>query len=392
MSYASDPTMTTVLLQGEPLDGLISESLSAGYAQVVDEEAFRFAEAMKGTLIRRPDRPWAVRQALAALLLYDDVLIDVDQAWFGAVGVDALLKEELVRILPESSSPYARAMGKRRWEEPVFTALGFYRPLLLPRLYRLLKSSGTFEVLDRVCEDGGAKPTYNIRRRFTEALYDFVENGQDLERMKEARSLGAALFLPWCASRAFIREPEDMNRIYVQLVRSLVLDCHYLDYSARTQIFVVGDYRARARTRQLVPQVETQRLESYGLYRLAGRKLGLPLPRLASIEDVLRLREEPTIRRLRQRLDAFGKALQTRNGDELELAIQEIQDANASLRRTRRPHRWAQLATYLSLPVAVGELWLGLPVVGPTLAAIGFGAQTVVGLRELRHDWVLFGR
>jgi hypothetical protein len=137
----------------------------------------------------------------------------------------------------------------------------------------------------------------------------------------------------------------------------------------------------------------TNTADTIRLYRVFLQNAGL-LPTPETFEDVLRLREDPNLRSLREVLAEWTATPDAERGDNLITGrIQkDVALASRSLRPLGALARVGRLIGYVSLPVAVAEflthggaIGLALAPVGPAIDAYRFG-------RERRAGWVRFGR
>jgi len=128
----------------------------------------------------------------------------------------------------------------------------------------------------------------------------------------------------------------------------------------------------------------------YKAYKVYLDEISL-VPKVRTIEDVIRLRKDKRIVEFREALTNWG--LEIREGDpKTEKRMrEEIQKANEELKKIGEFQKIGKWVTYISLPISIAGAFSGYSL-GLTLIPISVGARILSDLHERKYRWLLFGR
>lgn len=382
-----------MVLADGPLRALVRLAISDGFAKVTDGDAFAAMDAVNATL-SPPAQGSRVEDVLNALLMYDTAVLDLRSSWGDTVDLAPLEREGLVSRLPGQPWDYMTAFSDYDPDHPATLALQYLRPLLEPRLHRMLSAIGLKALLEPVLKGRRAQLTRYHQRRFAQSLYELYVHCLDVPSIA-TNTRSAQLVRQWASYVLSRDERGDERDPYVVLL-SGALDkyCWHFDQAAMGGIPLLSDLGSSTYTTLTDSTIRKAEglASSYRLFRLVWKEHGVLLPRLIGIADLLRLRDAPRLRRFRSAVQQFTEGLRSSDIDNLDAMRQQVEHALKHLSSLAPYSRLARATTYLSLPVAAVENWRPLPVIGPTLAVVGAAAQGVIDARALRHDWVMFGQ
>lgn len=131
--------------------------------------------------------------------------------------------------------------------------------------------------------------------------------------------------------------------------------------------------------------------ESYRILRLSLNEAIGELPKLKTIEDVLRLKDERErdIVRLREVVGEVETALRAGKENALTVAAREIRMAANDLNRGTSSVMISKWSTYLCLPIAAVEMYMGLPPVASiTTAAVGTACTMSDDQNAAKNGWI----
>ena len=115
-------------------------------------------------------------------------------------------------------------------------------------------------------------------------------------------------------------------------------------------------------------------------------------PRLRCLEDFLRIRETPSVKRWREVMHEFHREMRSGNQDGILKLKKEFSLASSDLGRAAKLEQSSGWATVLSVPVAVVEALVGLPpIAGITVAVLGSAFSVSASRRRLMNSWVALG-
>jgi hypothetical protein len=117
----------------------------------------------------------------------------------------------------------------------------------------------------------------------------------------------------------------------------------------------------------------------------------LLVPRIASFDDVLRLREDRRIDAFRKRIFAFAKLLQAGDVSSEDRLKKEIEESNEAVRSLGKYRRASTFMVGISVPVAVASFLAHAPL-GLITAPIGVSLFTYQQLKTKKNEWILLGR
>lgn len=132
-------------------------------------------------------------------------------------------------------------------------------------------------------------------------------------------------------------------------------------------------------------------MDSYQILRLSVEALIGTLPRLQSLEDVLRLKDkrQRDIQRLRSVLNEIEHALREGKRQALNKAEREVRQASLELARGNTLDKVSKWTTYISLPVGIIEACFGFPpIAGLTLGFIGTATTLSADVAKAKNGWL----
>ena len=128
---------------------------------------------------------------------------------------------------------------------------------------------------------------------------------------------------------------------------------------------------------------------AYSVFRILLDEIKF-LPRLSSVEDVLRLKEDPCINNFRKTISIWSDAIN--EGDvrqEIEIR-KEMKHANEEFKKLKNYKKIGGWITYISLPFIIVDLLLGVPA-GSILTIVGSTVQFKADKLNKKNQWLLFG-
>lgn len=146
-----------------------------------------------------------------------------------------------------------------------------------------------------------------------------------------------------------------------------------------------------------VPEVETnwniQGLNTQAKIAVAiYMKETLLIPKIDTIEDVLRLRDDPHIRYFREKIFAWARKLQNGEFGTQEAIRREIREANEAIRGLGKWRTISAWTTYISIGLDIFSLFLSLPVTLLTTTPLGLTLDYITRRKESQYRWLLLGR
>lgn len=159
-----------------------------------------------------------------------------------------------------------------------------------------------------------------------------------------------------------------------------------LDFSAKYGVPVKSSNRMVDRSELLM---NVNREYSYRVYQVMLEEVQY-LPRVESLEDVMRLRNNKFIHQFKQVVEHWSMVI--REGDwKRELRVrQEIRKANLELKKIEEHEKINGFVTYLALPFIVFDLFIGFPT-GSILTAISGAYQFKIDKIKRKQEWLMIG-
>jgi hypothetical protein len=118
----------------------------------------------------------------------------------------------------------------------------------------------------------------------------------------------------------------------------------------------------------------------------------LSIPKIATLEDVLKLRNDQRIKFFRNKIFQWCEKLRAGNLGSEEEIRREIREANAAIEDIGKYKKVAMWMTFLSVPVGIVELLTGLPISLLTFTPLGVVIEIANLVKERQYRWLLFGR
>ena len=123
--------------------------------------------------------------------------------------------------------------------------------------------------------------------------------------------------------------------------------------------------------------------DALGLFQVASRSVLGVSPTVHSFEDVLRLREDRRIGKIRGLLSQYVKAVDESD----DRIVKEIESEIAASKRAIDRLKWRENPAYMFLVKPLSYV----PVIGQVVALINDGLDVIQHLRTRRHGWIYFG-
>jgi hypothetical protein len=135
-------------------------------------------------------------------------------------------------------------------------------------------------------------------------------------------------------------------------------------------------------------------LEAYQLVKIQFHDLRYPV--IESVEDVLRLRDDPHLRTYRLVIAEYSERLRQELESERSRIIsdfrKDIQSALKSLVVVKRWSKIVDLSFFISLPLVIIGALYGLPLSDILVVPLTSYAKIVAHQKRKELDWILFGR
>lgn len=133
------------------------------------------------------------------------------------------------------------------------------------------------------------------------------------------------------------------------------------------------------------------------VYRLVEVQFkNLRYPVIETIDDVLRLRDDPYLRNYREVIFGYSREIQAELEAErvhvLEHFKHDMELALSDLSKLRRWSRYLDITFYLSIPLAIVGALVGLPLSDILAIPVGGLAKVLSNKNRRKHGWLLFGR
>jgi hypothetical protein len=127
------------------------------------------------------------------------------------------------------------------------------------------------------------------------------------------------------------------------------------------------------------------------LLRLVANQLGR-LPRRLTLADSLELSRSPYTTALREQLSLWQGKLESGEFESLNDVQREVREAGAALQEVRTTKNVGRIATYLSVPISLLDVYLGsLTALGIGVGVLGLMSQLTADVAEQQLRWVMFG-
>jgi len=129
--------------------------------------------------------------------------------------------------------------------------------------------------------------------------------------------------------------------------------------------------------------------QSYQVYKIVLKDV-VGFPRIESIDDVLRLRDDSSLPKFRELVFEWAKILRSGDGRYAELLRKDIKKANEDLKKIKDWARTSALTIFLALPLLLIDSIFGTPL-GNILT--GVSAVYELRSRKLRREnqWIMLG-
>lgn len=365
-------TQPTGLILDEPYsNGLVAKAVQSGLGEITSESDYT-----RGILAKARN-PKVVQIALEMLLVYDKVYC---APWFDNVDYNPLMKLGLVEPAPTpwlslnvdvdfARSIKALLLAHMRKKGLKITAIQFDE--LLPEINDM--TMGAIVELAKQLQPAIEKIMRVTHDNTNDSEESFSPYAMFSEQIKAARKRTPAEI-------ALARGLQGSH----QHMKNLIEASRQLNVPTLTNI-----KRAPKLNRGLPPQVFDPKTEVAVANYLQESLL---LPRISSIEDVLRLRHDPHIHHFRAKIFEWSEKLQTGQLGTEEAIRREIRDANEAIKQLGKWKTASMWTTYISIPLDYLGFLLQLPLTSLITTPIGTFLETHNRLKERRYHWLLLGR
>jgi len=121
-------------------------------------------------------------------------------------------------------------------------------------------------------------------------------------------------------------------------------------------------------------------------------KEALLIPQIHTIEDVLRLRNDPNIHYFREKIFSWGDKLRNGEFGSEDTIRREIREANEAIKGLDQWKTISAWTTYISIGLDVLGLLLNLPLTLISTTPLGLTLDIAIKRKEKSYRWLLLGR
>ena len=342
-----------------------------------------------------PKRGAVSQRALKFLVLFDKVIIhDFSE---GAFRIPDLESDGVVQVIARGKPARPVEPLRTRWKR------GPLRnrrrpPASLLRSLRLLKEERSL-VIDRLLsvrsdwERSLAAALGVSRRGFLSAFFDYaiacVEGDQVVLRESLLNRLPDDMLVHWTKRLFDFRVEDDlMDEFTAKMVFAIAFADEVRIIQELSEQLAVGvateHYRSKYASRP--PHIDPRSIVNhFVVLRAALAEDRGALPRIRDIRHAVALRQDPSLRSLREILVEFNRSLQGGDANAVASARREVAIAKRAMARRYHWQRGLDWVTYLALPVGIAEVLTGAPPIAGTSLSV-LGATGAAPYRALSTD------
>ena len=384
---------TTVVLHGAYERAFLSKAIAEGYAKIdtsYPDDELQYEELAQWDYEMCYKHNPHKTAALQMFLLFDKViLVGTDP------GYDCSRMEDtgLIEALTWDEDPLL--WGRVTWDRATKEYAMFLKPIVLdyvvkynPAERRAVRSHGvqprTFysALYDRLFSDAVSENIRSILRDFESAFVQesYSSSKSYWDALGRSKEFATGIYRQWFAEMLRDGISRLMTMLELSVLKNAVLV--QSEFSMRGLDLDSGVWQKADRQRLM---------DSYQILRLSFERLIGTLPRLHSLEDVLRLKDKRRrdIRRLRSVLNNIEHELREGKRYALNKAEREVREASLELARGNTLQKVSKWTSYLSLPVGMIEACFGLPpVTGLALKFIGTATTLSADVAKAKNGWL----
>lgn len=360
-----------IILDEPYTNGLLAKALEAGHARIT------FQSDYTTSILKRAWNPAVGQKALEMLLLYDKAYV---ASWFDNTDAEPLIELGLLEFV------------ESRWNKATIDE--DYARSIKALLLADLRRKGvrlTLEQFDDLLPDVNAMYVGNImilaerlgpsiERIFGSSQHSSRKQGNEFSLVGEFRDQ---------VEVARRRTPEEFELAQkIQASHRHLRDL--LDASAALNVPIFSSIK---RVPPVKMQIDLERLEPNARIAVSiYMKESLAIPKIQTVDDVLRLRNDSRIKYFRAKIFEWCEKLRAGEFGSEEAIRTEIREANAAIKDLGKYRTIGMWVTFLSVPLGVAGFLLGMP---PSLAIttpLGVAFQIARIQKERQYRWLLFGR
>ncbi len=145
-----------------------------------------------------------------------------------------------------------------------------------------------------------------------------------------------------------------------------------------------------------LPSAKSPIIQGSYLYQLVQVQFShLRYPVIDTLDDILRLRDDPNLANYREVIFLYGRNLQEAlENERFEILKKFRRDIEKTLGDISRAHKWntyLDLTFYLSIPLAIVGVLTGLPLSDILTIPVGGAAKLASVRRKRKTGWLMFG-
>jgi len=126
--------------------------------------------------------------------------------------------------------------------------------------------------------------------------------------------------------------------------------------------------------------------EAYAIFRVGLVAEDLVAPTVETIDDVLRLREDPSILRFRNILGVWGQALHDGDKNIVKEVKEDIIKANKEMKKLPKIRKAREILNIVSIPMSF------LPIIGQIITGTVLATEYYESQKKKKYGWVTLGR
>jgi hypothetical protein len=363
-------TPSGIILDEPYTNGLLVKACEGGYAKITFQSDYIDNVRIKA---RNPE---VGQKALEMILLYDKAYVT---SWFDNTDTEQLIKLGLLEIIETK-------WNKRTIEEDYAQSI---KGLILADLDRKGVEL-SLERFDNLLPDVNSIYVGNIMT-MAERLMPSIEKifGSSQGNVESQRP---PFPLPekyrHSVDISQKRTPEDFQ-LAQQIQRS---HSHLRNLLTASSDMVVPIFSNIKKSPPIKVDLKTQDPKITRVALGILMKEALFVPKIQTVDDVLRLRDDSRIKYFRAKVFEWCEKLRSGQvGSEDEIR-QEIKDANSAIKDIGKYNTISMWATFLSAPAGIADFLLGIPFLSAITTFVGVSSTLTSVQKEHQHKWLLFGR
>jgi hypothetical protein len=372
MPKQNSPT-TGIILDQPYSNGLLAKAVQSGHAKIL------FDSGYTRDILAKARNPMVGQKALEMLLLYDKAYIS---DWFDNVDLEPLIKEGLLEQAPNTS------ISRRLDPEHALSIKALLLADLRRRKVRITPNQ--FDGLLPEANDMSLGSTVALAERIWPEVArmlginpDEGEKAVDIPSLSERLGFSKELQIAQKRTPEEIELAEQIRRSYYHM-SNLMYASDQLNASVLTNITRVPKVKINQDSQAF--NADTQ--IAVAIYFNEA----LLIPRIQTVEDVIRLREDHNIRYFREKIFSWSEKLRTGEFSSEDAIRREIREANEAMKKLEKWKTISMWTTYISVGLDVLGFLLRLPLTLVSTTPLGLGLEVANKWKERRYRWLLLGR